>query len=118
MFWILFGSEFGVRTELRALQLLLRLLVRSGTYCLRDGPGIFFNIVVRVTAKHSVTLMSPVLFPFSLETEFHQNNGEFRCIPLHIVNVTSDVPCPCCMLYVLKNRNLLEISYFTKTGPF
>ena len=42
VFWILFGSEFGVRTELRALQLLLRLLVRSGTYCLRGGPGIFF----------------------------------------------------------------------------
>ena len=82
------------------------------------GPGISFYIFVGVTAKHSVTLMLPVLFPFSLETEFHQNNGEFRCIPLHIVNVTCDVPCPCYMLYVLQNRNLLEISYFTKTGSF
>jgi hypothetical protein len=42
VFWILFGSEFGVSTELRALKLLLRLLVRSGTYYLRGGPGIFF----------------------------------------------------------------------------
>ena len=33
------------------------------------------------------------------------------------VNVTCDVPCPC-MLYALQNRNLLEISYFTETGPF
>ena len=78
----------------------------------------WWYIFVGVTAKHSVMLMSPVLFPFSLETEFHQNNGEFRCIPLHIVNVTRDVPCPCYMLYVQQNRNLLEISYFTETGPF
>ena len=48
-----------------------------------------------------VLLMSDVLCP---------------CYVLY-VNVTCDVPCPF-MLYVLQNRNLLEISYFTETGPF
>ena len=38
------------------------------------------------------------------------------CFYVLYVNVTCDVPCPC-MLYCAANRNLLEISYFTETGP-
>ena len=48
-----------------------------------------------------VLLMSDVLCP---------------CYVLY-VNVMCDVPCPCYMLCVLQNRNPLEISYFTETGP-
>ena len=41
----------------------------------------------------------------------------FPCFYVLYVTVTCDVPCPC-MLYCAANRNLLEISYFTETGPF